>query len=82
MATVCESEGTVMTESLVITRVTHSCHLIQIGGLTVLTDPWFTQRPLYHQGEPIALQPEQLNPANGAMHACSGDRRDSHRARR
>ena len=33
-----------MTESLVITRVTHSCHLIQIGGLTVLTDPWFSQR--------------------------------------
>ena len=33
-----------MTEPLVITRVTHSCHLIQIGGLTVLTDPWFSQR--------------------------------------
>ena len=49
-----------MTESLVITRIAHSCHLIQIGGLTVLTDPWFTQRPFYHQGKPIALQPEQL----------------------
>ena len=49
-----------MTESLVITRITHSCHLIQIGGMTVLTDPWFTQRPFYHQGEPIALQPEKL----------------------
>ena len=49
-----------MTEPLVITRVTHSCHLIQIGGMTVLTDPWFTQRPFYHQGKPIALQPEQL----------------------
>jgi L-ascorbate metabolism protein UlaG (beta-lactamase superfamily) len=53
-------EGTVMTEPLVITRVTHSCHLIQIGGLTVLTDPWFSQRALYHPGEPIAFQPEQL----------------------
>jgi L-ascorbate metabolism protein UlaG (beta-lactamase superfamily) len=49
-----------MTESLVITRVTHSCHLIQIGGQTVLTDPWFSQRAMYHPGEPIALQPEQL----------------------
>jgi L-ascorbate metabolism protein UlaG (beta-lactamase superfamily) len=49
-----------MTEPLVITRVTHSCHLIQIGGLTVLTDPWFSQRALYHPGEPIAFQPEQL----------------------
>ena len=46
-----------MTEPLVITRVTHSCHLIQIGGLTVLTDPWFSQRALYHPGEPIAFQP-------------------------
>jgi L-ascorbate metabolism protein UlaG (beta-lactamase superfamily) len=49
-----------MTEPLAITRVTHSCHLIQIGGLTVLTDPWFSQRALYHPGEPIAFQPEQL----------------------
>jgi L-ascorbate metabolism protein UlaG (beta-lactamase superfamily) len=49
-----------MSESLVITRITHSCHLIQIGGLTVLTDPWFTQRTFYHPGEPIALQPEAL----------------------
>ena len=31
-----------MPEPLVITRVTHSRHLIQIGGLTVLTHPWFT----------------------------------------
>src|SRR6201992_83435 len=49
-----------MAESLVITRVTHSCHLIQIGGLTVLTDPWFSQRPFYHPGEPIAFEPEKL----------------------
>lgn len=49
-----------MSESLVITRITHSCHLIQIGGLTVLTDPWFSQRAFYHPGEPIALQPEAL----------------------
>src|ERR1700744_383301 len=49
-----------MAESLVITRITHSCHLIQIGGLTVLTDPWFSEKPLYHPGEPIALPPEKL----------------------
>src|ERR1700761_2321095 len=49
-----------MTESLVITRVTHSCHLIQIGGLTVLTDPWFSEKPFYHPGEPVAFQPETL----------------------
>jgi L-ascorbate metabolism protein UlaG (beta-lactamase superfamily) len=25
-----------------VTRVTHSCHLIEIGGRTFLTDPWFS----------------------------------------
>jgi L-ascorbate metabolism protein UlaG (beta-lactamase superfamily) len=49
-----------MAESLVITRITHSCHLIQIGGLTVLTDPWFSERAFYHPGEPVALQPAEL----------------------
>lgn len=49
-----------MTESLAITRVTHACHLIQIGDQTVLTDPWFSQKTFYHPGEPIAFQPEEL----------------------
>jgi L-ascorbate metabolism protein UlaG (beta-lactamase superfamily) len=49
-----------MTEPLTITRITHSCHLIQIGGLTVLTDPWFSERTFYHPGEPIALKPSEL----------------------
>ena len=44
-----------MTEPLTITRITHSCHLIQLGGLTVLTDPWFSERAFYHPGEPVAL---------------------------
>lgn len=26
----------------------------------MLTDPWFSQRPTYHPGEPVALRPEQL----------------------
>jgi L-ascorbate metabolism protein UlaG (beta-lactamase superfamily) len=49
-----------MAETVTITRVTHSCHLVEIGGLTVLTDPWFSQRPFYHPGEPIAFTPEGL----------------------
>jgi hypothetical protein len=28
-----------------VTRVTHSCHLIEIGGRTILTDPWFAAKP-------------------------------------
>jgi len=38
-----------------VTRITHSSHLIEIGGRTFLTDPWFSTRPGYYQGEPIAV---------------------------
>jgi L-ascorbate metabolism protein UlaG (beta-lactamase superfamily) len=38
-----------------VTRVTHSCHLIEIGGRMLLIDPWFSTRPGHYQGEPIAL---------------------------
>ncbi|WP_327139711.1 MBL fold metallo-hydrolase [Nocardia sp. NBC_01327] len=41
--------------TIAVTRVTHSCHLIEIGGRTFLTDPWFSTRPGYYQGEPIAI---------------------------
>jgi hypothetical protein len=38
-----------------VTRITHSCHLIEIGGRTILTDPRFGTRPGYYQGEPVAM---------------------------
>jgi L-ascorbate metabolism protein UlaG (beta-lactamase superfamily) len=43
-----------MPEALTISRIAHSCHLIQFGSLTVLTDPWFSEKALYHPGEPVA----------------------------
>ncbi|MGP3951881.1 MBL fold metallo-hydrolase [Streptomyces sp. 7N604] len=43
-----------MNGQLAVTRITHSCHLIEIGGWTLLTDPWFSERPAHHPGEPIA----------------------------
>src|ERR1700684_4396239 len=43
-----------MTEPLTITRITHSCHLIQIGDPTVLTYPCSSARAFYHPGEPVA----------------------------
>jgi L-ascorbate metabolism protein UlaG (beta-lactamase superfamily) len=43
-----------------VTRVTHSCHLIEIAGHTLLTDPWFSEKPGYHPGEPIALTVAEL----------------------
>ncbi|MEV7625715.1 MBL fold metallo-hydrolase [Actinoplanes sp. NPDC089786] len=40
---------------LAVTRVGHSCHLLEIGGRTLLTDPWFTVTPTYDPGEPLAM---------------------------
>jgi L-ascorbate metabolism protein UlaG (beta-lactamase superfamily) len=50
-----------------VTRVTHSCHLIEIGGRTFLTDPWFSIRPGYYQGEPIALGIPDLPRLDGVL---------------
>jgi L-ascorbate metabolism protein UlaG (beta-lactamase superfamily) len=53
--------------SLQVTRITHSCVLLDFGGATVLTDPWFSQKPTYHPGEPIAVQPRQLPPLTAVV---------------
>jgi len=50
-----------------LTRVGHSCHLLEIGGLTLLTDPWFTVKPTYDPGEHVALTVEQLPPLDGIL---------------
>jgi L-ascorbate metabolism protein UlaG (beta-lactamase superfamily) len=50
-----------------VTRVTHSCHLIEIGGRTFLTDPWFSTRPGYYQGEPIAVGIADLPRLDGVL---------------
>jgi L-ascorbate metabolism protein UlaG (beta-lactamase superfamily) len=43
-----------MSTPLSVTRIGHACQLIDIGGIRVLTDPWFTQTAVYYQGEPVA----------------------------
>jgi L-ascorbate metabolism protein UlaG (beta-lactamase superfamily)/pimeloyl-ACP methyl ester carboxylesterase len=48
------------TSATAVTRVTHSCHLIEIGGRTILTDPWFAAKPGYYQGEPVAMDVDGL----------------------
>jgi L-ascorbate metabolism protein UlaG (beta-lactamase superfamily) len=50
-----------------VTRITHSCHLIEIGGRTFLTDPWFSVRPGYYQGEPIAVGIADLPRLDGVL---------------
>jgi L-ascorbate metabolism protein UlaG (beta-lactamase superfamily) len=41
---------------LVVTRMTHACVLIQCGDEAILTDPWFSQKPLYRHGESLPLE--------------------------
>jgi L-ascorbate metabolism protein UlaG (beta-lactamase superfamily) len=31
--------------TLTVTRVTHSCVLLDFAGIKILTDPWFSERP-------------------------------------
>ncbi|HEU5007074.1 MAG TPA: MBL fold metallo-hydrolase [Jatrophihabitantaceae bacterium] len=49
-----------MSTPLRVTRIGHACQLIEIAGLRVLTDPWFTQTPTYYQGEPVAASVASL----------------------
>jgi L-ascorbate metabolism protein UlaG (beta-lactamase superfamily) len=37
-----------------LTRVAHACVLLDFDGQRVLTDPWFSEKPGYYQGEPRA----------------------------
>ncbi|HEV2917128.1 MAG TPA: MBL fold metallo-hydrolase [Candidatus Babeliales bacterium] len=45
---------------LVITRIDHACVLLQFNGLTILTDPWFSEKTGYYRGEPLGMTIDQL----------------------
>jgi len=49
-----------MATALTVTRIAHACQLIEFGALRVLTDPWFTEKATYHQGEPLAADVRSL----------------------
>ena len=53
--------------STAVTRIGHSCHLIELGGKKFLTDPWFSERPGYHPGEPVALPVDELPALDGVV---------------
>jgi L-ascorbate metabolism protein UlaG (beta-lactamase superfamily) len=55
---------------LTVTRIGHACQLIEIDGPRVLTDPWFTQKATYYQGERVASTVEAL----GHLDAISATR--------
>ncbi|MFY9926861.1 MAG: MBL fold metallo-hydrolase [Streptosporangiaceae bacterium] len=56
-----------MATELNVTRIGHSCHIIELGGLRLLTDPWFSVTPTYDQGEPVARSVAQLPVLDGVV---------------
>jgi L-ascorbate metabolism protein UlaG (beta-lactamase superfamily) len=50
----------IMTSSIAVTRITHSCHLIEIADQRILTDPWFSTTATYNPGEALAMTPRDL----------------------
>jgi L-ascorbate metabolism protein UlaG (beta-lactamase superfamily) len=53
--------------ALTVTRVAHSCVLLDFGGQPILTDPWFSEKPGYYRGEPLAFTPDRLPPLAGVV---------------
>ena len=45
---------------LTVTRIAHATVLLDFGGLKVLTDPWFTEKAHYHQGERLGIALKDL----------------------
>jgi L-ascorbate metabolism protein UlaG (beta-lactamase superfamily) len=52
--------GGAMGERVTITRVINPCTLIDIGGRSVLTDPYFDDHWFVPMNEPIGVRPDQL----------------------
>lgn len=53
--------------TLTLTRVAHSCVLLDFAGIKILTDPWFSERPGYLRGEPLAYTPLTLPHLDGIL---------------
>ena len=56
-----------MNSTVTLTRVTHSCVLIDFGGVTLLTDPWFSEKFGYYRSEPLGIALEDLPPLAGVL---------------
>ena len=53
--------------ALTVTRVTHSCVLLDFAGQRLLTDPWFSERRGYYRGEALAFPPGSLPELAGVL---------------
>lgn len=57
-----------MTVTLAVTRIAHSCLIIEIGEDVFLTDPWFSDRPpIYRAGEPRSHGVAELPDLTGVL---------------
>jgi L-ascorbate metabolism protein UlaG (beta-lactamase superfamily) len=61
------SHGSASSNPLCITRVVHASVLIQFGSEALLTDPWFSEKPLYHPGEKLGLAIDSLPRLAGVL---------------
>jgi L-ascorbate metabolism protein UlaG (beta-lactamase superfamily) len=54
--------------TVTLTRVTHSCVLLDFDGQLILTDPWFSEKPGYYHGEARAYaSAADLPPLTGVV---------------
>jgi len=53
--------------TLTITRIAHSSVLLAIDGHTILTDPWYSERPGYYHGEPYGIALGDLPQLDGVV---------------
>lgn len=53
--------------TLKITRIAHACVLIDFDGVSILTDPWFSERPGYYRGEPLGIPLSGLPRLDGVL---------------
>jgi len=59
--------GAATQSPLRVIRIAHASVLIESGGEALLTDPWFSERALYHPGERFAMRVEELPPLAGVV---------------
>ena len=53
--------------ALTLTRVAHSTTLLDFNGQSILTDPWFSEKPGYYHGEPYGIALADLPPLTGVV---------------
>ncbi|MGH9466267.1 MAG: MBL fold metallo-hydrolase [Terriglobales bacterium] len=54
---------------LTVTRVVHASVLLQFGGCSLLTDPWYSEKRGYYHGEPVGVPLAALPPLAAVL--CS-----------